>query len=569
MSQYWKNLDGLDEYMLNPERKSIKADELGILFGTGAREILHTFEGGVVFRYTERLYAVAYNKRVDINDLKALDAMYNPNLSYDGVNFQGFLFPFSKYKDLDDFLNGEKSPLKIKLQDTGVNAPLFEYLSNKEAQPEPQESEETAQEEDEIEDTTSDSQEEESSSEPEEIPKKEEQPKQPKAVSKKQEPTPKKQEEEEQEEQTPVIPPKPASIPKIPKKSEEKMMSDFDKIRDDIQLGNNVFLYGGAGTGKTTVANLVAEDLGRGVQTINCSQWTSPIEIVGGQTLEGYQEGKMIEAWKRGEMLILDEMPKIDPNTAGLFNEALAKAAEPMKFNEKEEVLKEVSKVFDKKVTGQVEFLMEQNKPEDAYFYLENSLLSKYKAKSIKDLSKKDKKEYFDALDALMLEVYSKPYVQNTRKDKFIKHPHFCVIATGNVYPNTQSAAYGANNKQDLSLLDRFVGSVYRVEKNPDLEKKIVGIFWLWQIWDSMRTMIEAEKWEAQVSLRIMLSSLRVYLLEMERFRRKDPRLETGKTLKDVVDSFVTSGFTKEQTSKLKDAVLYDMEIDKYQYRKK
>ena len=97
------------------------------------------------------------------------------------------------------------------------------------------------------------------------------------------------------------------------------------KIIDGIVLGNNVMLIGCAGTGKTFLAEKVASVIGLDVEVINCNQFTSPIEINGGQTIEGYQEGKLIKAWSTGKLLILDELPKLDPNTTGILNEALAK----------------------------------------------------------------------------------------------------------------------------------------------------------------------------------------------------------------------------------------------------
>lgn len=110
----------------------------------------------------------------------------------------------------------------------------------------------------------------------------------------------------------------------------------FMKVLDDLQAGNNVFLVGSAGTGKTTLAEKVAfalfgrkEDDGKEPPfvVVNCNQWTSPIDLKGGQTIEGYKEGAMIEAWRDGKVLILDEMPKLDANTAGILNDALAKSA--------------------------------------------------------------------------------------------------------------------------------------------------------------------------------------------------------------------------------------------------
>lgn len=99
------------------------------------------------------------------------------------------------------------------------------------------------------------------------------------------------------------------------------------EIIDDVLSGNNVYLIGDAGSGKTYTAEKVASLLNRDFVMINCSQYTSPVEIIGGQTIEGYKDGKLIIAWQKGKVLIVDEMPKIDPNTAGLFNDAFAKSS--------------------------------------------------------------------------------------------------------------------------------------------------------------------------------------------------------------------------------------------------
>jgi len=91
--------------------------------------------------------------------------------------------------------------------------------------------------------------------------------------------------------------------------------------------------------------------------------------------------------------LILDEMPKLDPNTAGLFNDALAKSSKTRPLNK------------------------------------------------------------------------SKISSANPEDPQFERNPKFACIATGNIYPNSpDTRRYVGNNQQDLSLLDRFSGSVYFVE---------------------------------------------------------------------------------------------------------
>jgi DNA replication protein DnaC len=283
---------------------------------------------------------------------------------------------------------------------------------------------------------------------------------------------------------------------------EKPPILEFQQIIDDVMMGNNVFLVGGAGTGKSyTAENLISKNaLGRNYITINCSQWTSPTEIIGGQTMDGYQEGKLIEAWKNGWVLILDELPKIDPNTAGLFNDALSKTK------------------------------------------------------------------------------LSEAIIFNARKESFTKHADFACIATGNIYPNQESMLYGANNKQDLSLLDRFSGSVYFIEKNAIIEKQILQNDMLWSICDRVRTSIDELKYEGQLSLRFMQTARDAYNLEMLRLEAKRPganrdnsNIQTisaneGKTFKSAMDSYLST-YTELQKKNIKTKLRYSDLFDNYEYR--
>lgn len=108
----------------------------------------------------------------------------------------------------------------------------------------------------------------------------------------------------------------------------------FQKLLSDFKARNNVYLYGGAGTGKTYIAEQLAAFLGYDYIEVNCNQFTSPLELIGGQTIDGYQKGKLEMAWTNkdkddnpfnGAVLCLDELPKLDPNTAGVLNAALAR----------------------------------------------------------------------------------------------------------------------------------------------------------------------------------------------------------------------------------------------------
>lgn len=277
--------------------------------------------------------------------------------------------------------------------------------------------------------------------------------------------------------------------------SDLSYIPDFLKIIDDIVLGHNVFLVGPAGSGKTFLAEEVAKKLKRQYVTINCSQYTSPTEIKGGPTIEGYQEGGLIDCWENGKILILDELPKIDPNTAGLLNEALAK-----------------TKV--KVGTSRAVIYNGKNEP-------------------------KNKKEGFG------------------------------VIATGNVFPTAESASYTANTRQDLSLLDRFSGSVYYIGFNEELEKMTAGWLIVYSVGMRLRQWILDNRVDSTISLRWIETAASVFKLEMDRVNgRRDDKIEPnqGKTLKDHVDA-VISTFNNAQQVNLRDYLNYDRVFSSYQYR--
>lgn len=261
-------------------------------------------------------------------------------------------------------------------------------------------------------------------------------------------------------------------------------------LLSDMRARNNSYLYGAAGTGKTYMAEEIANLLGWELITVNCSQYTSPLDILGGQTIEGYQEGRVSMAWENviyesdgssrkvdGVVLLLDELPKIDPNTAGIMNDALAKVKN----------FKEIP------ATGEL----------------------------------------------------IRPTIRNGKGvTLFLQNVY--VIATGNVPLNTIDPDYEANFKQDLSLQDRFVGSTYKIGYDYQFEFNniMAGYGFIWIFLIKVREAIVELRAQSQafVSMRIMINAketYRTYRDVMDEIKTgKANLISSPKTLIDTMDEF-------------------------------
>lgn len=290
----------------------------------------------------------------------------------------------------------------------------------------------------------------------------------------------------------------------------------FYVMMSDYAAGNNVYLYGPAGTGKTYMAKMIAEAIGYKVITINCNQYTSPIEIIGGQTIDGYQEGKLTTAWRAdpkelginpktgqpflGALLLIDELPKLDPNTAGIMNDALSVIKDPQKVD----------------VNGQ-------------------------------PIPKK-------IMDG---------------RNKEVPLGKLFVVATGNTLLLRPDPTYTANFAQDASLQDRFAGSTYRVFYDYELEYKnvfeavninlpngsvqTVNMAFLFNFLIALRESIETNNYtqEAFISMRLMNNLRDSYVqFRINAMLPKDQQNTRPKTLQDGIRSFLNL-FTEQQRQNL------------------
>lgn len=304
----------------------------------------------------------------------------------------------------------------------------------------------------------------------------------------------------------------------VVKTSDGKKRKIFDLILSDFEAGNNVYLYGGAGTGKTFIAGQIAKALNYKLITLNCNQFTSPLDIIGGQTIEGYQEGRVTDAFGNlflpeinprtgkeysGAVLLLDELPKLDPNTAGVLNDALSKIKDPV---ERTEEGKEVP-----------------------------------------------------------------PTIQNGR-GTIINKKNVFVIATGNSLLNEADVNYEANFKQDLSLQDRFAGSTYELIIDPQYEldnimsnikvgDEIASFVFIFNFLFKLRKSIETNNFagRAFVSQRLMVSFRDTYIAYRLNEKMGDKKIPFPKTLQVATKTFLDL-FTTQQRA----VIEQDVDVEQF-----
>jgi cobaltochelatase CobS len=275
----------------------------------------------------------------------------------------------------------------------------------------------------------------------------------------------------------------------------------MQKIVSDMLARNNVYLYGGAGTGKTFIAGQLAEILGYDLITVNCNQFTSSLDLLGGQTIEGYQRGRLEMAWGnydtdgkpfKGAILLLDELPKIDPNTAGILNEALAK-------------------VKDFKPDGRV--------PQ----------ITNGRGQKV-DLGNM----FVIATGNVKLNETSVEYEANFKQDLSLQDRF-----SGSTY----------------QIFVDYENEAYKIMK---------GFAFIWIYMTKMREVIMEERWTGQafVSIRIMTSMRDTYKVYRGQNRKKlgadELELTNPKTLKQAVDSFLSLFVSEQNINKLKTDTNYD-----------
>lgn len=103
-----------------------------------------------------------------------------------------------------------------------------------------------------------------------------------------------------------------------------EQLNPMIKLETLIDMGmNNIWMVGEAGSGKTTMAKMVADKLNLPYYIVSCGIGTSAAEFVG-YKYPSRESTKFAEYYQKPSIIVVDEITALDPAVAQVLNAALA-----------------------------------------------------------------------------------------------------------------------------------------------------------------------------------------------------------------------------------------------------
>lgn len=101
--------------------------------------------------------------------------------------------------------------------------------------------------------------------------------------------------------------------------------TEFRKVLTMVAQGDNVYLAGPAGSGKSTIPEQIAEVLGLRFAAQSCGQTDAKFDYVGYRDGSGVLHSTLFrDMWENGGLFLLDEMDNASPDLLVTLNQALA-----------------------------------------------------------------------------------------------------------------------------------------------------------------------------------------------------------------------------------------------------
>lgn len=228
---------------------------------------------------------------------------------------------------------------------------------------------------------------------------------------------------------------------------------EFEMVLRMCKAGIPVLMIGPAGSGKTTMGELVARDLKLPFGVISCSGGMTTMDLIGSLMPTGaggsfeFVASKFTEMCQRPGVFLLDEIDAADENLLLVLNAAIAQREfqiptlniQTLPVFKQKKIFKEVEEAFQEKVL---------------------EVLGTEHIRSVSDLMRVVGDEVFHAI--------------NNTISTIKLHPEFKILAAANTFGTGADRVYVGRNQLDEASLDRFRAGRVEVDYSFKVEKAIL-----------------------------------------------------------------------------------------------
>lgn len=253
---------------------------------------------------------------------------------------------------------------------------------------------------------------------------------------------------------------------------------EFDDVLHIVKKGLPTLLVGPAGCGKTTMGQMIAEELNIPFGMVSCSGGMTSMDLIGSLMPTGaggnfqFTESKFTRMCKHPGVFLLDEIDAADENLLLVLNSALAQrefhiptlSIETLPTYRQRQLFEDAGKAYQKEI------------------------------RSVRELHAVLGEDLFQTLENTISTVKL--------------HPDFRIIAAANTFGKGADRQYVGRNQLDEASLDRFRAGTVEMGYSNKLEKQILPT-WAFYMGAAIREILKEAGMRKIVSTRFLVDCVK------------------------------------------------------------
>lgn len=253
---------------------------------------------------------------------------------------------------------------------------------------------------------------------------------------------------------------------------------EFDDVLHIVKKGLPTLLVGPAGCGKTTMGQMIAEELNAPFGMVSCSGGMTSMDLIGSLMPTGaggnfqFTESKFTRMCQRPGVFLLDEVDAADENLLLVLNSALAQrefhiptlSVETLPTYRQRQLFEDAGKAYQKEI------------------------------RSVRELHAVLGEDLFQTLENTISTIKL--------------HPEFRIIAAANTFGKGADRQYVGRNQLDEASLDRFRAGTVEMGYSKKLEEQILPT-WAFYMGVALREILKEAGMRKIVSTRFLVDCVK------------------------------------------------------------